>query len=244
MSCTNCSKVEDLVPETPGLEYSLLDASPVQGRDGKLYKLNSSLIPVPYTPAGGWTVVFNIHGQRVTVTGASAREVFHSTRKIFDTNNLTASDKEIWFNLNIQWTKKTIVKRLVVRLEDLLSKAGVNEDEEQGLHEIKRWSASDWSFRVWNLAELYLTQTEYSYSRFLILVESIRDLFDKSLNPLMGNTACYMEAAKQTARLVSVPIYTQAEARLFFWEFKTAINNTIGIETPNFEQTSQDNHWL
>lgn len=244
MSCSTCAKVVEPLPDNPGLEYSLASNLSVQGRDGKFYKINSCLIPTPYKPTGGWGVVFNIKGQRITVTGQTPREVFLNSKKVFALNGLVVTDRDVWVNLNIQWTQRTITKRQNILLDDLLALAGVNADLQQSIHEVQRWSASEWSAKIWGMPETYLAQSVYEYPKFLGMVQVIREFFDKTTNPQIGNTLCYIEASKRTTKLVSEPIYVQATAREFLWALKTAINLLLNIPTKTLEETAEENHWL
>jgi hypothetical protein len=116
-----------LSPEISGLQYSLREGvTKVEGRYGKLYPINSPLIPAPHTPRGGWGVVFYMHGQGTRVNGATAQLVFQRAYDFFVLNNTVVIPIDLWFNLNIQWVEQAIEKYQNVSLESLLELGSKN----------------------------------------------------------------------------------------------------------------------
>lgn len=127
MSCSTCQKLKTLSPEISGLQYTLREGvTKVEGRYGRLYPINSALIPVPHQPRGGWGAFFYLHGQPLRVEGKTASEVFQTAYKFFVLNEAVVAPMDLWYNLNIQWVEKAIEKYQHVSLESLLELGSTN----------------------------------------------------------------------------------------------------------------------
>ena len=242
MACTNCDKVEE-IPISSGLPYLLGIQSTVQGRDGRHYPVNTCLVPKLYSPSGGWDATFYLKGQKVIASGSGSREVFAQTKEIFRLNEIPASSEDLWFNLNIQWTERSIESNRNVSLTDLLALAEPTEPADQGAHEIKRWSAKDWSSKVWGLVETYLAQSVYQYTDFLSIISLIGNIFNPTDNPHLGHASCYRTFNTFSQELIKDPIYDQNEARHFFFNLQKSVNDVFKIVTATYEETAEKNHW-
>jgi len=127
MSCSTCKKVKVIEPDKSGLQYTLVpNIRSLMGRDGKLYPINASLIPRLRSPIGGWGVELYIHGQHTTINGSRAAEIFLNSKAILDLNEISYTDPNLWFNLNIQWVSRAIDKYQHVKLDQLLEIATPN----------------------------------------------------------------------------------------------------------------------
>lgn len=243
MSCNTCDKVKE-IPKTPGLEFRLASSTrTVATKTGKQLRLDDTLIPRPYKPSGGWSVKFNINDQLVTVTGQSAKEVFSQARALFDLNGLQASDIDLWFNLNIQWTRNTFEKYLQVSLADLLQLAEFPPNGESGLHAIQRIPLTEWVEPVWKTLAIELSTDHYSHSVFSMRLETLKELFDPSKSTLLGDARCFVKLVLLLDEYKKNPAFDLEAARQFYHKLKVSINKTVGLDTPTYEQECKANHW-
>lgn len=122
MPCNTCRHVDPIEPHKHGLQYSFAQhVTTVEGKDGRFYKLFEPLIPRPHRPRGGWSAVVVIHGQKSTITGMTAGEVFVNAERLLSLNEVLYTRPQLWLNLNIQWVERAIEKYQKVRLESLLA---------------------------------------------------------------------------------------------------------------------------
>lgn len=121
MSCSACKKIKAAATNRHGLRYRLNDGvTTVEGRNGKQYSLEGSLLPVPHTPRGGWDVTITLHGQDTVVYGTSPQRVFLKVKSFLAINEIPHTAREVWYNLNIQWTERAVAKYQTVTLDALL----------------------------------------------------------------------------------------------------------------------------
>lgn len=243
MACNGCDKVKD-IPKTPGLEFRLASSThTVTSRTGKRLRLDDSLIQRPYKPSGGWSVRFSINDQLVTVTGQSPREVFQQARALFDLNEIPASDLDLWFNLNIQWTRNTFEKHLQVSLSELLQLADFPPASEIGPHATGKLPLTEWVEPVWRSLALDLSTNSFSSTIFHSRLESLKELFDPSKSTLLGDARCFVKLVLLLEEHKKDPAFNQEDARKFYHRLKISINKLVGLDTPTYEQECKLNRW-
>lgn len=122
MACKNCNKVTEK-SDRSGLQYSLaLGTTTVEGKNGKIYPINTPLIPKMRRPTGGWQVQIYIKGQKMSITGTPTA-IFLKVKQLFDLNEIEYTDLQLWFNLNLQWVKKAVERYQLVRYKTLIALA-------------------------------------------------------------------------------------------------------------------------
>lgn len=121
MACSACQKVKMPTMESD-LPYTVLNGVlRVMGKDGRRYLIQTSLIPPMREPKGGWYADFEINGQLHHITKSGPTAVFNEVKRLFNLNNVKYTDLDLWFNLNLQWTKRAVDRYQIVRYSDLLN---------------------------------------------------------------------------------------------------------------------------
>lgn len=124
MSCTGCSQVKEISPVQSGLIYELAPGvTTVEDKRGNLYQIRRPLITRPHSPKRGWSVVFQINGQKHELTGSDPVRIFAAAQSLFDLNAVEYTDLNLWFNLNLQWLERAIEKYQNVTYADLIKLA-------------------------------------------------------------------------------------------------------------------------
>lgn len=95
----------------------------VQDKRGDNHRINRPLITRPHVPKRGWAVVFWINGQEHTLTGNDPVRIFAAAQSLFNLNSVPYTDLNLWFNLNLQWLERAIVKYQNVTYNDLIKLA-------------------------------------------------------------------------------------------------------------------------
>lgn len=123
MACNNCDKVKNS-PTHSGLLYSLAPGvTTVQDKRGDTYQINRPLITRPHVPKRGWGVVFWINGQEHKIAGNEPLKIFAAAQYLFGLNSIEYTNLNLWFNLNLQWLDRAIVKYQNVTHSDLIKLA-------------------------------------------------------------------------------------------------------------------------
>jgi hypothetical protein len=124
MACSLCKKVKVESPTVKsGLPFSLASGiTTVAGSDGRHYAIQTCLIPPMRQPRNGWSATFYIKGQKHTLH-ARPRDLFVQFKRLFDLNEVTYTDLELWFNLNLQWLEHSVERYQKVRYKDLFKLA-------------------------------------------------------------------------------------------------------------------------
>jgi len=211
----------------------------VQGIDGVNYPIKSCLVPTPHRPHGGWKLKFQINGQGATVDGPSAKSAVMQAESLFRLNEIPYSLLDLWFNANIQWIERAVDRYQRVKVADLLLLADAHSPQPKGNHEKALYPTEDWSAQAFNFLGLYLATSEYSYSKFLQMVEEIQSWMNPSENSLMGSSGYYIKITLRCADLRKIPLYKQDEARNWLVETLTY----LGISNDTYDDTAKLYHW-
>lgn len=120
MPCSSCKEVK-IIPVESGLTHQLVPGViAVEDKRGHSYQIARPLITRPHSPKRGWNVVFHINGQEHVITDASPVKIFQKSKALFDLNAIPYTDLNLWFNLNLQWLERAIVKYQNITYTDLI----------------------------------------------------------------------------------------------------------------------------
>lgn len=121
MSCGTCRNVKEGAQMLYTTEHTR-----IEGRDGRIRNITSPLFEPARAPRGGWSVSFDINGQRMVFPGSSGHNVFVAVKRVLDSNAIKIRDLDIWLNLNIVWLGRAIDKYQMVTLGRLMDLVTVN----------------------------------------------------------------------------------------------------------------------
>lgn len=238
MPCSSCKDVIILDPDDSGLDYTTSIAT-VTGIDGQYHSIQSCLIPTHHRPKRGWKLNFNINGQAAVVNGNTPKEAVYQAEQLFKINNVPFTTLNLWFNANIQWLQRSVERNQRVRLSALMGIAEARSKPAQGLHEKPHYPVGEWQNTAFSNIALYLATSEYSYQKFLGMLEDVRGWMNPSENVLMGSSGSYIKITLRLDGLKRIPLYTQEEARN--WLIET--QNYMGISDITYEQAKKLYHW-
>lgn len=237
MPCSTCKDVILLDPDDSGFEFTTT-VTHVAGIDGRDYPIQSSLVPAPHQPRGGWKLEFTINGQATSVAGASAKAVVSQANQLFLLNEIPVSRLNLWFNANIQWLKRAVDKHQRVRLDHLLAVADTHALPDTGLHTRQRLEG--WGEKGIEMLFLHLSQSDYNYLRFIIVCEEFRAWLE---DPHLGSAAAYRAFSLALANLKSSPLYNQGLARTWLVDTRNHMAGVLGIPVSTMEEISVTYKW-
>ncbi len=246
MSCPNCPKGEKKAAVEPTAPTPLLytpHADEVMGRDGISYRFNQAFIPAPRQPRGGWGVRFRIKGQDHDVSGSSARRVFRDTKSLFSLNGIRVSDRDLWFNLNIQWVGRAVPKFQKVTIEDLLALAQPGGEPETAPTGRRSVPPAEWGRKGWGMLQMYLALDTYNFGKFLGLAEELLSWVNPDVNPTTGCADCFIHFGKAVGQLRQQPRYRQEEAREWLVAVMNNVNSRKGAAILSYEKAAKINFW-
>jgi hypothetical protein len=244
MSCSTCNKVK--VPVSmghSGLNYTVQpEASPITDRFGKVVDLSQPIAKKPHSPLGGWGVDFFINSIQTHFDGAGPDIVYQNVARTFDLNRIDYTRADLWLNLNIQWLQRVPKKYRRIALSQLMSVAVPLEYQKSSdpHAKVKPFTKATQA-SLWSLLEIYLcvAQTRFSYSRFIMLAEVVKDLYSPEKSPFSGTASDFQKITLNLENLSDIPTYTIEAARQWMWETM----NDLGLFDGNFDQYAAKNLW-
>lgn len=134
MACSTCNKVKvESRLKASDLPYVLTGDSPyVTGKDGRRRRLTMVLVPPMREPRGGWKVSFIIKGQTHEINGYP-RDIFNEVKRLFNLNNFRYTTIDLWLNLNLQWTERSVERYQKVTHKNLMAIATPNIPSDEHL---------------------------------------------------------------------------------------------------------------
>lgn len=248
MACTNCNEKPAAPVKPVSPEATLLyttSQSELLGRDGARHSLSQPLIPAPHRPRNGWGARFTIKGQEHSVKGSSGKAVFREAKSLFKLNGIRVSDRDLWFNLNIQWLERAVPKYQKVLLDDLLAIAGVGGEAPPVPETLGRRKVgpSEWGRKGWGMLQMYLATDGYDYGKFLGLAEELLSWVNPDVNPTTGCAECFIHFGKAVGELRRKPLFTQDEARRWLVNVMNNVNSRKKARVLSFEEASKINFW-
>lgn len=120
MGCTRCKKVAADYPEETFLEYRTVTHS-VEGKRGNFLSVTSPLILSPHQPKSGWGVKIVVNTQIHEVKGATAKGTVLEVQRLLAVNHVEISTLDVWYNLNVQWLKRSQDRHCLIDLETFLT---------------------------------------------------------------------------------------------------------------------------
>lgn len=209
---------------------------------GRRETLEQPLVSPYGKPRGGWYVNVLIKGIPTRVSENSPNRVFTAVKDTLKTNSLNPSDTNIWFNLNIQWYSRLAEKHMWVRHNDLLLLADTSSQPRTINPSARNYSPADWGMHAWNFMGAFLAQDTYSWSGFLILLESVQRMLNNAENPTIGCNDCYLEFTKELNFIKQNPIYDPAIARIWLVNFHNSVN--VRINKPMLSHDAAEKLYL
>lgn len=226
-----------------GLNYTLKpETEPIFDHFGKVVDLTQPVAKRPHTPLGGWAVEFFINSIQTRFDGAGPDTVYQNVARAFELNHISYTRADLWLNLNIQWLQRVPIKYRRIALSQLMLRSiPINYDTSTDPHAKSKPFTKTTQSSLWALLELYLcvAQVRFSYSRFIMLAEVVKDLYSPEKSPFSGTSSDFQKITLNLENLTNIPPYSVEAARLWLWE--TMID--LGLFDGNFDQYAAKNLW-
>jgi len=238
MACSSCKKVVEF--GRSGLEYVRSDRK-ISDRYGKLIPQAGSVVKKIHSPTGGWGVNFFVNDIRVTFDGGDPLTIFNKVSENFRLNGVSYTDKDLWFNLNLQWLQRQPAKYRVVGYEEFLTLADSSDfTDPADSHAKALWHPEDWQETAFSFLALYLSSPDYRYPDFIVLVDHLLSMYNPTKSPLTGSSSKYISFMSTVKKLKDDPQYEVTGARQWLYSAYTATVDSKKEESAYFNE----NHWL
>ena len=242
MSCKECNKVVENTDS--GIDYRVREGIiSIQATNGTMLRITEPAIARPHQPRQGWPVRLTVNGQLLVVPGKSALEVRNAAEKLLVQNGVTVSPKDLWFNLNVQWLRRTHEKHQRVDLARYLALAEPLERVSADKHARRRWPVSEWLERSLWLVGAYLSGDDYDRARFLSLAESVLVLCDPAASPVTGSSRVFVPLFSRVSILTGSPAYTREEGRTWLVETLLILPLPESFGPVTVEGVANKYHW-
>lgn len=220
-------------------KYSILSMQ------GKTLDITQPLIAPFGKPTGGWGVHLQIKGQHYYLGAETAKHAHHQVKDTLESRHgLTISNEDIWINLNIQWYQRLPEKYRLVRYADLLSLADpVGLQEHTHNPRVRNYTPNDWGRFAWDFMGIYLSQDLYEFKAFYKIMEDVKQMLNRDINPSIGCNECYIEFTKELEILRSNQIHDVGQARKWLNDFHNKVNKRIGKPFFPYELASKKYLW-
>jgi hypothetical protein len=242
MSCKECNKVVDNTDS--GIDYRVREGiSSIQANNGSMLRVTEPAIARPHQPRRGWQVRLTINGQSLVVPGKSALEVRNAAERLLVQNGIKVSPKDLWFNLNVQWLRRTPEKYQLVDLGRYLALAVPQERVFAEKHTKRRWAAADWLEKALWLIGAYLSGDDYDRSRFLSSAEMLLVLCDPLVSPVTGSAKVFSPLFSQVSILTKSPAFNRDDARTWLVETLLILPLPESFGPVTVEGVANKYHW-
>ncbi len=243
MSCQTCNKVKTVSMGHSGLNYRLdVEIAPIADRFGKIVDLTQPIAKRPHSPLGGWGVDFFLNSIQTRFDGASPEIVYQNVARSFDLNAIDYTRADLWLNLNIQWLQRVPQKYRRISLSQIMAFAvPIEYQTSTDPHAKAKPFTKDTQKSLWSLLELYLcvAPARFSYSRFIMLAEVVKDLYSPEKSPFAGASSDFQKITISLENLSDNPTYNVDAARQWLWGTVIDLNLFDG----NYDQYATKNLW-
>lgn len=242
MACGTCNKVVDLADG--GIDYRLREGVvSIQANNGTSLRITESAVARPHQPRQGWQVTLTINGQRMVVPGKSPVEVRNAAEHLLVQNGVKVSVRDLWFNLNIQWLRRTPEKHRMVDLNRYLSYAEPQDRVVSDKHSRGVWNASEWlDLALWFIG-IYLSSESYNRVHFESMAESLLETCDPAVSPITGSSKVFIPLSARVSSLVKRPAFTRDEARDWFVSTLQTLPLNNAPVPATMESVATKYHW-
>ena len=241
MACRRCgTKTVELAKEVViegGVDFTanMASSSYVDTHNAVNVSIHQSLITMNHI-ALGWSVLTLIKGISFKVEALSPNETVYKCRALFNDNNVTISDRDIWFNCNLQWLRRVAKRHQKVTIETLLALKMVGEPIPLAVEEP---TVINQGAKLWGGLQAYLTISDegYSVTTFQSYLSMLKEVL---ADEKIGCPECaehFEQAQDNTA------VDTLEEARMWLFTLLNKINRLNGRLELAKEEAYRINNW-
>jgi hypothetical protein len=172
-------------------------------------RLDRCLLP-KHVKLADWSVMLDVAGQRVNISGPNANSVFRRAKIMLEDNGEAIPDEDLWLDLNVQWSERVFHRRLDVPLENLLKIAGTknlkNTPPQPGQEPHAGFA---WLSSMVSVARQNLQIDGFDTDEFTSLWLKARNWADPTKNPSTGRTDVYRMLTIAVSELRNKPDATR-----------------------------------
>lgn len=249
MACQNCPNAKaatpaavEPVPQGSGPLSYRATATTVTGLDGVRVSIAQPLAELREM-RGGWGVKLPVRGHYQDIGGDNPHLVFGKAKRVLQTNNVVVSDLDLWFNLNIQWKERGILRKQTITLENLLAVAEGNAPPKRESAKTDNTGPAVWGPKGWAMLQMYLAQDVYEYGRFLQLATELLSWVNPDINPSIGCADCFRHFSLAVAELRNNPLHVQVDARVWLHRHMNLVRQRNGKSLMKYADAVKVNFW-